>query len=62
MAGLVTGAIGLVLSIALLVTVAVYLNRHSTEFRDFRDCVNRANTAADRGACADQLSNQLNYF
>jgi hypothetical protein len=60
-AGLVTGAIGLVLSIALLVTVGVYLNRHSTEFRDFRDCVNQANTAAARGSCADQLRNQLNY-
>jgi hypothetical protein len=60
-AGLVTGAIGLVLSIALLVTVGVYLNRHSTQFRDFRDCVNQANTAAARGSCADQLSNQLNY-
>jgi hypothetical protein len=60
-AGLVTGAIGLVLAVALLVTLGVYLNRHSTDLRDFRDCVNRADTASARGSCADQLSNQLNY-
>ena len=60
-AGLVTGGIGLVLSIAMLVTIGIYYNRHSTEFRDFRHCMDRANSAATRGACVDQLNNQLNY-
>jgi uncharacterized membrane protein HdeD (DUF308 family) len=60
-AGLITGGIGLVLSIAMLVTIGIYLNRHSTEFRDFRDCVDRANSVATREACVDQLSQRLNY-
>lgn len=60
-AGLITGGIGLVLSIAMLVTFGVYVNRHSTEFRDFRDCMDQANSVTTRADCVDQLSHRLNY-
>jgi hypothetical protein len=61
LAGLVTGAVGLVIAIALLVTAGTYLSRHSQDFRDFGSCMDRANGSQAREDCIRQLDDALNY-
>ncbi len=59
-AGLVTGALGLVIAIAFMVTIGTLLARHSLDFRDFGRCMDRAAGADAREACVRQLSDRLN--
>jgi hypothetical protein len=59
-AGLVTGAVGLLIAIAFMVTIGTFLARHSLDFRDFGRCMDRANGTAARDSCVRQLTDKLN--
>ncbi|MTE19371.1 DUF4190 domain-containing protein [Streptomyces sp. TRM43335] len=57
LAGAVVGGLGLVASVALVVAGVSFLN--SDEFKNFEDCVNRAETAADREQCERDFNRDL---
>jgi hypothetical protein len=58
-AGLVTGAIALLLGILLTVSVGTFFSTHVNDFRRFGRCMHDATTQPAREACARQLSRDL---
>jgi uncharacterized membrane protein HdeD (DUF308 family) len=59
-AGLITGALGLLIAVAVIATIGTLLARHSLDFRDFGRCMDRAAGADAREACVRELSDRLN--
>jgi uncharacterized protein YacL len=53
--GLVTGVVGLVIGIIVL----AFLASHREDFSNFQDCVNHAQTGAQRNHCVDQFRHDL---
>jgi membrane-bound ClpP family serine protease len=58
-AGLVTGAVALLIGILLTVSIGTFFATHVNEFRRFGRCIDNATSDQARRACADQLSNDL---
>jgi membrane-bound ClpP family serine protease len=58
-AGLVTGAIALLIGIVLTVSVGTFFSTHVNDFRKFGRCMDDATTDQARRACAEQLSTDL---
>jgi uncharacterized protein DUF4190 len=58
-AGLVTGAVALLLGILFTISVGTWFATHVNDFRRFGDCMDNAVGAAAREQCARQLSNDL---
>jgi hypothetical protein len=58
-AGLVTGAIALLLGIFFTVSVGTWFATHTNDFRRFGDCMDQASGSAAREQCARELSRDL---
>ncbi len=58
-AGLVTGAIALLLGIFLTISVGTWFATHVNDFRRFGNCMDKAVGSAAREQCARQLSQNL---
>jgi Domain of unknown function (DUF4190) len=58
-AGLVTGAVALLLGIVFTISVGTWFSTHVNDFRRFGNCMDNAVGAAAREQCARQLSNDL---
>jgi membrane-bound ClpP family serine protease len=58
-AGLVTGAVALVIGLILAISIGTFFATHVNEFRRFGRCMENASGQAERDACARQLSNDL---
>jgi Domain of unknown function (DUF4190) len=58
-AGLVTGAIALLLGIFFTISVGTWFATHTNDFRRFGNCLDSASGQAAREQCANQLSRDL---
>ena len=58
-AGLVTGAIALLLGIFLTISIGTWFATHTNDFRRFGNCMDQASGPAAREQCARQLSTNL---
>jgi hypothetical protein len=58
-AGLVTGALALLLGIFFTISVGTWFATHVNDFRRFGNCMDQANTPAAREQCGRQLSTDL---
>jgi hypothetical protein len=58
-AGLVTGAIALLVGVFLTVSIGTFFSTHVNDFNDFGRCMDDANTPAERDACTRRLSREL---
>ena len=58
-AGLVTGAIALLLGIFFTISIGTWFATHVTDFNDFGRCMDKAVGATAREDCARKLSNEL---
>ncbi len=58
-AGLVTGALALVIGLAITVGIGTFYATHVTDFDRFGRCMGNASGAAARQACVEQLSRDL---
>ena len=58
-AGLVTGAIALLLGIFFTISIGTWFATHVNDFRRFGNCMDQANTPAAREQCGRQLSTDL---
>jgi energy-converting hydrogenase Eha subunit H len=58
-AGLVTGALALVLGVVLTVSIGTFFATHANDFRRFGDCLNSADSRAARQDCARELVDRL---
>ena len=58
-AGLVTGAVALLLGIFFTLSVGTWFATHVNDFRRFGDCMDNASTPAAREQCGRQLSTDL---
>ena len=58
-AGLVTGAVALVIGLILAISIGTFFATHVNEFRRFGRCMENSSGQAERDACARQLSNDL---
>ena len=58
-AGLVTGALALLLGIFFTISVGTWFATHVNDFRRFGNCMDQASGANAREQCARQLSNDL---
>jgi uncharacterized membrane protein HdeD (DUF308 family) len=59
LAGLITGILALLLAIALGVGVGGFLTTHVNDFRKLGTCWKKANTHAERKACANTFSKNI---
>lgn len=60
MAGLVTGALGLVIGIALAVSAGTFFSTHTGDFQQLGRCLDRATTDQGRATCARDFGDRLN--
>ncbi|HEY6706737.1 MAG TPA: DUF4190 domain-containing protein [Actinomycetota bacterium] len=58
-AGLVTGAIALLLGVFFTISIGTWFATHVTDFNDFGRCMDRAVGATAREDCARKLSDEL---
>jgi membrane-bound ClpP family serine protease len=58
-AGLVTGALALLIGIVLTVSIGTFFATHVTDFDRFGRCMDNASSTQARRTCADQLSTDL---
>jgi hypothetical protein len=58
-AGLITGAIALLIGVFLTVSVGTWFATHVNDFNDFGRCIDNARSDAAREACARRLSREL---
>lgn len=58
-AGLVTGAVALLLGIFFTLSVGTWFATHVNDFRNFGNCMDNATGAAAREQCGRELSNKL---
>jgi hypothetical protein len=58
-AGLITGAFGLVIAIVFMVTIGTFLARHSLDFRTFGRCMDQAVGVEAHDSCVRQLTDKL---
>jgi hypothetical protein len=58
-AGLVTGAIAMLVGVFFTVSVGTWFATHVNDFTDFGRCMDAANSPAAREACANQLGREL---
>ena len=58
-AGLVTGAIALLLGIFFTISIGTWFATHTNDFRRFGNCMDQASGPAAREQCARQLSTNL---
>jgi hypothetical protein len=59
-AGLVAGAIALVVGVALTASVGTFVSTHANDFRELGHCLDGATTNQQRSDCATQFSDRLN--
>ncbi len=60
-AGIITGAISLVLTVLILVTVGSFLAENSDDFSNLSDCINAAdNNQTEIQACQEEFSRNIN--
>jgi hypothetical protein len=60
MAGGITGGIGVVVSVALLVVVGTFIFSHRTQIDRLTQCLQNAHTQHARDACQQQFRNSVN--
>ncbi|MFL6295163.1 MAG: DUF4190 domain-containing protein, partial [Actinomycetes bacterium] len=58
-AGLVTGAIALLLGVFFTISIGTWFATHVTDFNDFGRCMDRASGQAAHEDCARKLSDEL---
>jgi hypothetical protein len=58
-AGLVTGAIALLVGLFITISIGTFFATHVNDFNNFGQCVDDAGTPAAREQCARQLSREL---
>jgi hypothetical protein len=58
-AGLVTGALALVIGLFFAVGIGTFFATNVNDFRQFGGCMDNARNAQARQACAEQLSRDL---
>ncbi|MGH9103698.1 MAG: DUF4190 domain-containing protein [Acidimicrobiales bacterium] len=58
-AGIVTGAIGLIVSVVIVAIGASFFVSHNTQIHDYTQCVSNAHTQQARAACATRFNHQL---
>ncbi|MGH9128394.1 MAG: DUF4190 domain-containing protein [Acidimicrobiales bacterium] len=61
LAGMITGAIGLVVSIVILAIGASFFATHTKQFHTYSQCLNNATTAHARQVCANQFGRSLTH-
>lgn len=59
LAGIVTGAVGLVVSVLIVAAGVGFFFTHKTAIHDYTTCINQAQTASARTACAVRFRHQV---
>ena len=59
LAGLVCGALALVLAISIAIRLGTFINDHSGDFRSFWTCVTSAPSESEQRSCGARLARQL---
>jgi hypothetical protein len=59
-AGLLTGAVALIVGIALTISVGTFFSTHANDFREVSRCLDRAGTDQARATCVRQFGDRLN--
>lgn len=59
LAGIVTGAVGLVLSVLIVAAGVGFFFTHKTAIHNYTTCINRAQTVQARTACAQRFRHQV---
>jgi glucose uptake protein GlcU len=60
LAGAITGGLGLLVSIALIIAGAAFFETHKNDINNYRDCLRQAQTGQERQQCADDFNRSIN--
>ena len=58
-AGIVLGALAVILTAVLVIASATFISDNKEEFDDLGDCLDKATTEQDRDDCADEFRDQI---
>jgi hypothetical protein len=58
-AGVVTGVLGLIVAIVIVVRIGTFINDHQGDFRDFWTCITSAPTEQEQEECGRELADVL---
>jgi hypothetical protein len=59
LAGVITGALAVLVAVALVVAGAAFVSTHKHDLQNYSDCLKKATTQEEQQACADQFGRSL---